>query len=92
MNDPYGHGLGGTDAGPSASPFEVTKSDTVDLPVVTKRLWIPAAGAVKVLCAGHAEDVDAVIYTVAAAGYLQVAARRVFATGTTVSGTIIGEP
>jgi hypothetical protein len=59
-------------------------------------LWIPAAGAIKVTMAGDKGAVDpagaenpVTISGIPAGTYLPIQVRRVWSTGTTVSGTII---
>lgn len=89
--DPHGFGL--PDANPQAptvAPFAITKSDTEELPFVTRRIFVGTGGDVK-LAGPDQTDGQAVIYKAASGSYLYVAARKVLSTGTTASA-LIGEP
>lgn len=61
--------------------FDITPSDTVDLAVPARALYIGGAGAVKVT---HL-DGSTVTYAAVAVGVFPVTAVRVFATGTGAS-------
>ncbi len=83
-NDRY-EGDGDDLLSPASEAAAVTPSDTVALPVASKRLWVGGAGNVKVLTTGG----STVTYTAVPAGtYLQVRAAQVFATGTTATNII----
>lgn len=72
---------------PASQAAAVTPSDTADLPIAAKRLWIGGAGAVKVNTVGG----STVTYTGVPAGtYLNVRASRVYATGT-IATNIVAE-
>lgn len=67
---------------PASHAATVTPSDTVDLPVASKRLWVGTLGDVTVITVGG----DTVTYPAVPAGtYLHVRAARVKATGTTAT-------
>jgi hypothetical protein len=78
-------GSGGDLLSPASDGAAVTPSDTVDLAVAPRRLWIGGAGNVKInTLAGNA-----LTYTAVPAGvYLQIRASRVFATGTTATNIV----
>ncbi len=71
--------------GPAADGAAVTPSDTENLPVASKRLWIGGAGNVALVTVNG----TALFYTTVPAGtYLQVRAQQVKATGTTATDII----
>lgn len=61
----------------------VTPSDTTDLPVIPKGLWVVAPGTLSVIAADDTAAVS--LGTVPAATVVLVRARRVMATGTTAT-------
>ena len=84
MTDLYA-GSGNDLLSPASNAAAVTASDTVDLPIASKRLWVGGAGNVKVNTVGG----GTVTYTSVPAGaYLSVRASRVYATGTTATNII----
>ena len=77
--------IGGDLHGPAIGGGAVTPSDTSDLAIASKRLWIGGAGAVKV----NTVDGSTIVYTGVPAGvYLQIRATRVYATGTTATSIV----
>jgi hypothetical protein len=70
--------------GPATKAVAVTPSDSADLAYISKRLHIGTGGAVKIDTSGG----DTVIYTAASGTYLNVRAKRVYATGTTASNIV----
>lgn len=82
--NPYA-GSGGDLLSPAADGVAITPSDTVDLTVAPRRLWIGGAGNVKInTLAGNP-----LTYTAVPAGtYLTIRASRIFATGTTATNII----
>jgi hypothetical protein len=82
--NPYA-GSGGDLLSPAGDGVAITPSDTVDLAVVPRRLWIGGAGNVTInTLAGRS-----LTYTGVPAGtYLQMRASRVFATGTTATNIV----
>lgn len=69
---------------PAQSHFAVTPSDSTDLASVPSALYIGAAGNIAIRDAGGAD----VTYAVQAGQRLDVAAKRVLATGTTATGIV----
>ncbi len=63
----------------------VTPSDTVDLPSTTKAIWIGATGNLAVIMADDVDTAPVTFNGVPAGTMLNVQARRVMATGTTVT-------
>lgn len=88
MTDLYA-GSGDDLLAPASRAAAVTPSDTADLAIASKRLWIGGAGNVKVDTVGG----STVVYTAVPAGtYLYVRARRVYATpGGTAATNIVAE-
>jgi hypothetical protein len=82
--NPYA-GSGGDLLSPAIDGVAVVPSDTVDLTVAPRRLWIGGAGNVHInTLAGNS-----LTYTAVPAGvYLQVRPSRVFATGTTATNIV----
>jgi hypothetical protein len=78
-------GMGGDLLSPAADGVAIVPSDTVDLPIAPRRLWIGGAGNVTInTLAGRS-----LTYTAVPAGtYLQIRAARVFATGTTATNIV----
>lgn len=75
----------GRDAGgPARRAAAVTPSDTADLTIYAKALYVGGAGNVRVLTVGG-EDGDAVTFANHPVGWLPVQVRRVLATGTTAT-------
>ncbi|MBA4807833.1 hypothetical protein [Brevundimonas sp.] len=78
----------GRDAsGPGRRAAVVTASDTVDLPIYAKALYVGAAGNIRVLTVGG-EDGEAVTFANHPVGWLPVQVRRVLATGTTATQVV----
>jgi hypothetical protein len=78
-------GAGSDLLGPAANGAAVAPSDTANLPVASKRLWIGGAGNVSLVTVNG----TALTYTAVPAGtYLQVRAQQVKATGTTATDII----
>ncbi|WP_299172834.1 hypothetical protein [uncultured Brevundimonas sp.] len=78
----------GRDAsGPGRRAAVVTASDTVDLPIYAKGLYVGAAGNIRVLTVGG-EDGEAVTFANHPVGWLPVQVRRVLATGTTATQVV----
>lgn len=71
---------------PAEQCFAVAPSDTLELPVATKALYVGAGGDVRLVALG---DTAAVTFRNVAAGtILDVRARTVLATGTTASSIV----
>lgn len=72
---------------PARNAVAVVTSDTVDLSIYAKKLWIGVTGDVKVILVG---DLDAapVTFKAVPVGWLEVQVRRVFATGTTATNIV----
>lgn len=71
-------------AGPASGVFDITPSDSTDLTVWTRAIWVGAGGTVKVTVQGVA-----VTFAGCATGsILPVRAQRVWATGTTATSLI----
>ena len=64
---------------------EVIPSDTVPLPIASKRLWVGGAGDVSIVTTG---GVSVTYAGVPAGAYLNVRAAQVNATGTTATDII----
>lgn len=88
MADIYA-GMGNDLLSPASNAVAVTPSDTADLAIASKRLWVGGAGNVKVNTVGG----STVVYTAVPAGtYLLVRATRVYATpGGTAATNIVAE-
>ncbi len=82
-------GAGGPDW-PATGGFAITPSDSVDLPRVTRSIYVGAAGNVKVnLAYAPGGTPESVTLTAVPAGtFIPVRATRVFATGTTATGLV----
>lgn len=74
-------------AGPVEHMLAVTPSDTDELATVGRKLYVTGAGNVKVLLRG---DTVPVTIAVVAAQILDICVRKVFATGTTATGLVVG--
>lgn len=73
-------------AAPARDAFVPVKSDTIDLAVNTRGLWVGGAGDVVVIMAG---DDDAVTFTAVPAGtLLPICVRRIYTTGTTATNLV----
>lgn len=84
--DPYAsHGR--SPGAPARRAAPVTASDTTDLPVWAKALYLGQAGDVRLIPAG-ADGATAVTLKNHPAGYVPVQARRVLATGTTAADIV----
>ena len=84
MTDIYA-GSGNDLLAPASNAVAVTPSDTADLAIASKRLWIGGTGTVKVNTVGG----STVTYTGVPAGvYLNVRASRVYATGTSATNIV----
>jgi hypothetical protein len=84
MSDNYA-GMGDSLLSPASWAAAVTPSNTVALPIASKRLWVGAAGNVALVTTGG----STVTYTAVPAGtYLQVRAAQVLATGTTATNIV----
>jgi hypothetical protein len=81
--DPNRRSATAMDVSPSQASEVVAVSDTVDLTYITNRLWVGAAGNVRVLLRGDASPVTLV--GVPAGTMLDLQVRRVYSTGTTVA-------
>jgi hypothetical protein len=78
-------GAGDDLLGPASDAAAVTKSDSADLPIASKRLWIGGAGDVALVTIRG----TSLTYTAGPAGtYLLVRASRVKSTGTTASNIV----
>jgi hypothetical protein len=78
-------GAGDDLLGPASDGAAVTPSDTVDLPVASKRLWIGTGGNVALITVKG----TTLTYTAVPAGtYLRVRASRVKSMGTTASNIV----
>lgn len=71
---------------PASHGFAITPSDGVDLPEVTRALYVGAAGAVSITLASGA---DLTLAGIAAGTILPLRIRRLRATGTT-AGAMVG--
>ncbi len=69
---------------PARAGAEVTPSDTVDLPALTRALYVGTAGDIRVTLASN----DTVTFKGVETGFMPIRARRVFATGTTASDIV----
>ena len=78
-------GAGGDLLSPANDGAAVTPSDTADLAVVSKRLWVGGAGSVKI---NTVLGTTLTYAAVPAGSYLNVRAARVFATGTTAPSIV----
>ena len=84
MADRYA-GMGDDLTSPASDGAAVTPSDTVALPVASKRLWIGGAGNVTIVTIAG----TTLTYTGVPAGtYLHVRASQVKATGTTATNIV----
>jgi hypothetical protein len=84
MTDHYA-GSGDDLLAPASDGAAVSLSDTVDLPVASKRLWVGGAGNVTLITVKG----TALTYTAVPAGtYLLVRASRVKSTGTSASNIV----
>ena len=78
-------GVGSDLLGPANDGAAVTPSDSVDLPVASKRLWVGTGGNVALVTVAG----TSLTYTAVPSGtYLQIRASRVKSTGTTASNII----
>ena len=82
MPDPYKN-LGMSLSSPAVEAADVTPSDTQDLPVTTRALWVGGAGDVAVRMAGGTDNVF-----VNVSGLLPIRVDRVRATGTTAASIV----
>ena len=83
MTDLYS-GSGNDLLSPASNAIAVTPSDTADLPIASKRLWVGGAGTVKVNTVGG----STLTYTSPAGAYINVRASRVYATGTSATSIL----
>ena len=85
MADRYNIGSSGL-TGPATRSAAVTPSDSVDLPNVSRALWVGGAGNVAVMLA---DDTSAVTFVSVAAGtLLPLRVKRVMATNTTATSLV----
>jgi hypothetical protein len=83
-NDRYA-GSGDDLLAPASDGAAVTKSDTANLPVASKRLWVGGAGNVALVTVKG----TTLTYTAVPAGtYLYVRAQQVLSTGTTATNIV----
>lgn len=73
-------------AAPARDAFVPVKSDTVDLAVNTRGLWVGGAGGVQVLMVS--DDVPVTFTAVPAGTLLPICVRRVYLTGTTATNLV----
>lgn len=85
MSDPQTSYADGP-AAPSRAPYAVTPSDTAELPVVPKALYVGTGGALVVRGIGGAADVT--FRNVASGQVIDVRAQFVRATGTTAADIV----
>jgi len=71
-----------TASGPADYGFEITPSDSTDLPMMTRAVFAAGAGVIKWHNAGGASQHT----TVTAGGRVPIKAKRILATGTTATG------
>lgn len=85
MADRYA-GMGDDLMGPASRAEDAVLSDTADLAVASKRLWVGTGGNVKL----NTVNGDTVTYNSVPSGtYLNVRAARIWATDTTASNIIV---
>ena len=72
--------------GPYTDAFAVTKSDTADLPALTRALWVGGTGNVSVYMNNGSNPVA--FTGVPAGALLQIRASRVLSTGTTATAIV----
>lgn len=90
MTDPFSTFAPGLDTPCVSNAFEITPSDTEDLPAVTRYLWVPMMGTLKVTMASG-EIVTFWFNGNTNGGLLPFRVRKVHATGTDMGGaTVIG--
>lgn len=65
---------------PANNAFAITPSDTVDLPVVTRAIYVGGGGSIAVILAGDASSVTLVAVPVGS--FLAIRAKRVLASTT----------
>ncbi len=82
MSDPYKN-LGLSLSSPAVNAAEVTPSDTADLPVTTRAIWIGVAGDIVVQMAEGAE-----VALTGVSGMLPLRVERALSTGTTANGIV----
>lgn len=68
---------------PASRGVAITPSDTTDLPVGVRAVWVGGAGAISVILADDANPIT--LSAVPAGTLLPIMARRVRATGTTAT-------
>jgi hypothetical protein len=74
--------------GPARNPFAIVPSDTAELPVIPKGIYVGSGG--DVVLRGMTGSADVTYRNLADGSYIAVRARYVRATGTTAS-SLIGE-
>jgi hypothetical protein len=86
MGDPWSSASSGLTA-PAENAAAITPSDSTDLPVIPRGVWVGSGGDLTVILA---EDANAVTFAGVASGtLLPIRPRRVLQTGTT-AGQLVG--
>lgn len=85
MPDPFSFELDGTNS-PSAAPFAVVPSDTVELPTIPKGIYVGTGGDVTLR--GVRGSADVTYRNLPDASYIAVRAQYVRSTGTTATDLI----
>lgn len=76
-------------ARPGVRSFAITPNDGVDLPVATRWIYNGGAGHIVLTCVDdNAAHTGVTLTTVPAGSLLRIAARRIYATGTTATGLV----
>jgi len=84
MTDRYA-GVGDDLLGPASDAAAVTTSDTVDLPIASKRLFVGTGGTLKI---DTVKGTTVTYANVPSGSYVNVRAARVWATGTSASDIV----
>lgn len=85
--NPYASMPRGGERSPTVS-FAITPSDSADLALGTTWIYAGGAGTIKLTCVDDPGNHSGVSITVVANQFVKVAARRVYATGTTATPLI----
>lgn len=73
---------------PSRAPYTVTPSDTVELTIIPKALYVGVAGDVTLVGVDSPDDTPIPFYNVPAGSILDVQPKLVMATGTDADGIV----
>lgn len=73
---------------PAGKAFAITPSDAVDLEKTTRGIWLGTAGNIKVIMADDTEADAVTFQNVQDGTFLPFRIRRVYSTGTNVTGII----